>query len=193
MTLHYTRQFLFSFLHKNRLSSLKQFNVILLTIAVVVFGWSSVTCAQSVDVRLDSGISSGFLVGSSQGELSVNRAPLMLDIDAAFIFDGDESVEWVLGTLVQTEYTPSYALNPQIRLRRNWKLLEGFAGVGIPFFFTPYTRIGTEISLGVAFPAEGAFALIGHGVLQTYFLGSDLSDGNPVYTMNGMVGLRIRL
>ena len=33
---------------------------------------------------------------------------------------------------------------------------------------TPYTRFGTEL-FGVAFPAEGAIALIGHGVLQTYF------------------------
>ena len=148
--------------------------------------------AQSLDVRLDSAISSGVIAGSTAGEMSINRSPLLLDIDAAFIFDGDESVEWVLGALIQAEYTPSYALNPQVRLRRRWKLLEGFAGVGLPFFMTPYTRFGTELSLGVAFPAEGAIALIGHGVLQTYFLGSDLSDGNPVFTMNGAVGLRVR-
>lgn len=148
--------------------------------------------AQSLDIRLDSGLSSGVIVGSQESEIKVNRSPIMLDIDAAFIFDGDESVEWVLGTLIQAEYTASYAINPQVRLRRRWKLLEAFAGFGIPFFLTPYTRFGTEISLGVAFPAEGAIALIGHGVLQTYFLGSDLSDGNPVFTMNGVVGLRVR-
>lgn len=148
--------------------------------------------AQSLDVRLDSAISSGIIAGSTAGEMSINRSPLMMDIDTAFILDGDESVEWVLGALIQAEYTPSYALNPQVRLRRRWKLFEGFAGVGLPFFMTPYTRFGTELSIGVAFPAEGPFALIGHGILQTYFLGSDLSDGNPVFTMNGAVGLRVR-
>ncbi len=150
--------------------------------------------AQSVDIRLDSAISSGIIAGpdSNERQIKMNRSPLLLDIDVAFIFDGDESVEWVLGTLVQAEYTASYAINPQVRIRRKWKLLEGFAGVGLPFFFTPYTRFGTELSLGVAFPAEGAIALIGHGVLHTYFLGSDLSDGNPVFTMNGAVGLRVR-
>ena len=179
----------------NRIQSLyAKGNMLTLSVFILIgLGITTTAHAQSLDVRLDSGISSGFLVGSSQGELSVNRSPLLIDIDAAFILDGDESVEWVLGTLVQTEYTPSYAINPQVRLRRHWKLLEGFAGVGLPFFFTLYTRFGTEISLGVAFPAEGPFALVGHGVLQTYFLGSDLSDGNPVFTMNGMVGLRIRL
>ena len=73
--------------------------------------------AQSLDVRLDSAVSSGIIAGSTAGEMSINRSPLLLDIDAAFIFDGDESVEWVLGALIQAEYTPSYALNPQVRLR----------------------------------------------------------------------------
>jgi hypothetical protein len=172
-----------------RLSSALLFVV---TLSVSYSAIQNFAHAQSLDVRLDSAISSGVLVGSNAREISVNRSPLTLDIDTAFIIDGDESIEWVLGTLIQTEYTPSYAINPQIRLRRRWKLLEAFAGFGLPFFFTPYTRFGTELSLGVAFPAEGAIALIGHGVLNTYFLGSDLSDGNPVFTMNGVVGLRVR-
>ena len=179
-----------SFLHRiTRVSSLLSFVVIF----ALSFGvLQNSAQAQSLDIRLDSGLSSGVIVGSQVGEIKVNRSPIMLDIDAAFIFDGDESVEWVLGTLIQAEYTPSYAINPQVRLRRRWKLLEAFAGFGLPFFFTPYTRFGTELSLGVAFPAEGAIALIGHGVLNTYFLGSDLSDGNPAFTMNGVVGLRVR-
>ena len=168
-------------------------NALLLAVFGFSILWSAgAVQAQSLDVRLDSGISSGILVGSQARELSIGRSPFMLDIDAAFIFDGDESVEWVLGTLIQAEYLTSYAINPQVRLRRKWKLLAGFAGFGIPFFLTPYTRFGTELSLGVAFPAEGPIALIGHGVLNTYFLGSDLSDGNPMFTMNGVIGIRAR-
>lgn len=148
--------------------------------------------AQSLDINLDSSVSSGLMVGPSGREISVSRSPLMLDIDAAFIFDGDKSVEWVLGGLIQAEYTPAFAINPQVRLRRRWSLFEAFAGVGVPFFFKPYTRFGTELSLGFSFPAEGAIAFIGHANLQTYFLGSDLPDSNTVFTMNGAVGVRMR-
>ena len=148
--------------------------------------------AQSLNINLDSSVSSGLMVGPSGREISVSRSPLLLDFDAAFIFDGDESVEWVLGTLIQAEYTPAFAINPQVRLRRRWSIFEGFAGVGIPFFFKPYTRFGSELSLGFSFPAEGAIAFIGHANLQTYFLGSDLPDSNTVFTMNGAVGVRMR-
>ena len=148
--------------------------------------------AQSLDINLDSSVSSGLMVGPNGREISISRSPLLLDIDAAFIFDGDESVEWVLGSLIQAEYTPAFAINPQVRLRRKWSLFEAFAGVGVPFFFKPYTRFGTELSLGFSFPSEGAIAFIGHANLQTYFLGSDLPDSNTVFTMNGAVGVRMR-
>lgn len=149
-------------------------------------------CAQSVDIKLDSALSSGLMVGPNGREISVTRAPLLIDIDAAFIFDGDEGVEWVLGSLIQAEYTPAFALNPQVRLRRTWKQLEMFAGAGLPFFFMPYTRFGSEFSLGLSFPKEGAISLVGNVNLQTYFLGSDLPEDSTVFTMNGAVGVRMR-
>jgi hypothetical protein len=148
--------------------------------------------AQSLDVKLDSSLSSGLIVGPNGREVSVGPAPLLIDFDAAFIFDGDESLEWVLGSIIQAKYTPAFAINPQVRLRRRWKLLEGFGGLGLPFFFTPYTRFGFELSLGASFPAEGAVALVAQTNLQSYFLGSDLPDDHAVFTINGAVGVRIR-
>lgn len=153
---------------------------------------SSQAHAQSLDIKFDSSLSSGLMVGPNGSEISMRRAPLLLDFDAAFIFDGDESVEWVLGSLIQTEFTPGFALNPQIRLRRKWKLVEGFAGVGIPFFMKPYTRLGTELSFGGSFPTGSALALVAQVNLQTYFWGSDLPDNHTVFTINGAVGVRMR-
>lgn len=148
--------------------------------------------AQSLDVKLDSSLSGGLIVGPNGREVSVGPAPLLIDFDAAFIFDGDESLEWVLGSIIQAKYTPAFAVNPQVRLRRRWKLLEGFGGLGLPFFFTPYTRFGFELSLGASFPAEGTIALVAQTNLQSYFLGSDLPDDHAVFTINGAVGVRIR-
>lgn len=150
--------------------------------------------AQSLDVKLDSSLSSGLIVGPDGREISVGPSPLLIDFDAAFIFDGDESIEWVLGTMIQAKYTPAFAINPQVRLRRTWDALniEGFGGVGVPFFFTPYTRFGLELALGASFPSEGPVALVVQSNLQTYFLGSDLPDDHAVFTINGAAGVRIR-
>jgi hypothetical protein len=153
---------------------------------------AGVAHAQSVDIKLDSALSSGFMVGPSGREISITRAPILIDIDAAFVFDGDDEVEWVLGSLIQAEYTPAFAINPQVRLRKSWKELEMFVGAGLPFFFMPYTRFGSELSVGVSFPKSGPIALVGNINLQTYFLGSDLPEDSTVFTMNGAVGVRMR-
>lgn len=183
-----------------RLNKLKSLSVCVTVALISVSSWiGSVTLdlgsqahAQSLDIKFDSSLSSGVMVGPNGSEVSMRRAPLLLDFDAAFIFDGDESVEWVLGSLIQTEFTPGFALNPQIRLRRKWKLMEGFAGVGLPFFMKPYTRLGTELSFGGSFPTGSALALVAQVNLQTYFWGSDLPENHTVFTINGAVGVRMR-
>ena len=160
----------------------------LLTLTTLI----GVSSAQSLDLRLDSSMSSGVLLGPAGGKVSVGRAPTLLDLDVAMIFDGDESVEWVIGTLAQVEYTPAFAINPQVRLRRRKGDFEGFAGLGLPIFISPLSRIGTEFSLGFSFPAEGAIAFLANANMHTYFMGSDLPDDNTVLTLTAAAGLRLR-
>ena len=150
------------------------------------------SAAQSLDIKLDSSVSSGLMIGPNGREVSLRRAPLYLDFDAIFIFDGDQSIEWVLGSILQTEYTPGFAFNPQVRLRRKWSVFEMFAGVGLPFFIQPYTRFGTELSLGGSMPTSSSLALIGQVSVQTFFMGSDLPDDHTVISVNGSLGVRMR-
>ena len=151
----------------------------------------TVAQAQSLDVKLDSSLSSGMLIGPANSEISVVRAPLLLDFDVAFTFDKDPSLEWVLGTMVQLENLPAFALNPQVRLKRQKGPFEGFAGLGVPFFLTPYTRVGTELSLGFSFPARTSLAFVANINARTYLLGSDLPEDSPVITLTGAVGIRL--
>jgi hypothetical protein len=116
---------------------------------------------------------------------------LLLDFDVAFIFDGDQSVEWVVGSLIQMEYTPAVAFNPQVRIRRQKGLFEGFAGVGLPFYVAPLTRFGTELSLGFSFPTNSPIALVANVSMSSYFLGSDLPDDSAVFLFNGAAGVRL--
>lgn len=147
--------------------------------------------AQSVDVKLDSSISSGMLIGPANSEISVVRAPLLLDFDVSFNFDRDPNLEWVVGSLVQLENLPAFALNPQVRLKRQKGPFEGFAGLGVPIFVTPYTRVGTELSLGFSFPARSSLSFLANINARTYLWGSDLPEESPVITLTGAVGLRL--
>ena len=148
--------------------------------------------AQSLDLKFDSAVSSGIIVGPAGREVSIGRSPLLLDLDLAFIFDDDQTLEWVMGTLIQMEYTPAVALNPQVRLRRRKGPFEGFAGLGVPVYIAPLTRIGTEFSFGFSFPAESALAFLANINLRTYFMGDDLPDETTVFMFTGAVGLRLR-
>jgi hypothetical protein len=147
--------------------------------------------AQSLDVRLDSALSGGLMVGSAGRETIVGASPMLMDFDAAFIFDGDESVEWVLGALMQMQYTPAFGLNPQVRLRRHAGPFETFAGVGVPVYVAPLTRLGAEVNLGGAFPKDAPLALVASVSATTFFMGADLPEGSAVFTFNGAVGLRL--
>jgi hypothetical protein len=148
--------------------------------------------AQSLDIKLDSAMSSGLTLGSASQGVSLKRSPLLLDFDAAFIFDGDERVEWVLGSIMQLEDTSAIALNPQVRLRRSKGPFEFFTGVGLPFYLIPKTRFGPELSFGFALPLSSPIALVGGVNVSAFVLGSDLVDNTPVFTFNGAVGLRFR-
>jgi hypothetical protein len=147
--------------------------------------------AQSLDVRLDSSVSGGLMVGSAGRDTIVGASPMMMDFDAAFIFDGDQNVEWVIGALMQMQYTPAFGLNPQIRLRRHTGPFETFASVGVPFYLAPLTRFGTEVSLGAAFPKDAPLAVVANISATTFFMGADLPQDSAVFTFNGAVGLRI--
>ncbi len=147
--------------------------------------------AQSLDVRLDSAVSGGLMIGSAGRDTIVGPSPMLMDFDASFIFDGDRTVEWVLGALMQMQYTPSFWLNPQVRLRRYAGPFEAFAGVVLPFYMAPLTRFGTEVSLGAAFPKDAPIALVANVSATTFFMGADLPQDSTVFTFNGAVGLRL--
>lgn len=148
--------------------------------------------AQSLDIKLDSTVSSGLIMGSQAQGVSLARSPMLMDFDAAFIFDGDERTEFVLGAIMQLEDTSSFALNPQVRLRRSKGPFEFFAGVGLPFYLTPETRFGPELSFGGALPLASPIALVGGVNVTAFVLGSDLASSSPVFTFNGNIGLRFR-
>ena len=47
--------------------------------------------AEPLKLKLDTTIGSGLMLGPAGREVALGRSPLLLDVDAAMIFDNDES------------------------------------------------------------------------------------------------------
>ncbi len=146
--------------------------------------------AQSLDVKLDTLMGSGFTFAPANGNVETLRAPLNMNNNFIFIFDKEHHLEWVLGTRVELEDNVAFALNPQIRLKRDHKRLSTFIGVGLPTFIQPRIRIGTEVLYGTIFSITDGMGLVVQVNGTAYLFGSDLPDNTITFTLGGNVGLR---
>ena len=159
-----------------RLIALSHFTQGALIVLLSITLWSTLSYAEPLKLKVDSTVATGLMLGPAGREVVLGGSPLLLDVDAAMMFDNDESHEWVLGTMVQMQHTVAFALNPQVRLLRKNNYFEGFAGFGIPVFVEPKTRLGTELSFGFAFPSKSNLAFLANISVATYFMGSDFVD-----------------
>lgn len=146
--------------------------------------------AQSLDVKLDTLMGSGFVFAPANGKVETLRAPLNMNNNFIFIFDKEHHLEWVLGTRVELEDNVAFALNPQIRLKKDHKHFSSFFGVGLPTFIQPRLRVGTEVLFGSILKITDGMGLLFQVSGTTYLFGSDLPDGTIAFSLGGNVGLR---
>ncbi len=147
--------------------------------------------AQTLDTKIGASAGSGLLVTSSGSSTYTDRTPFHLNIDTAFIFDGDTSLEWTAGTIIQLENTPAFALNPKVRLVRETRTIDIYAAAGLPWFVLPFRRLGIELGGGVMIPLNELFSIVGGLAIQTFFAGADIPEGTAVLELNGRFGVRI--
>jgi len=148
--------------------------------------------AQTLDVVADATLGSGLLLGASDDGTAAGHTPLYMEVEAGFIFDGDTSIEYVLGAVLQLEDRPAVGFTPQIRLVRQFGLITGFGSAGVPFFMYPFTRFGLEVGAGALYPiVENLFAIGAQFQVDVFFGGSDLPADSTVLMFNLGLGGRI--
>lgn len=148
--------------------------------------------AQTLDVVVDGTVASGVALGQGDDGTAVGRTPLLVELEAGFIFDGDRSVEWVLGSIIQLEDTPGVGLVPQVRLLAPFGVVDGFVSAGVPAYLFPFTRFGLEIGGGALFPVvPDRFALVGQLAFDVFFGGSDVPADTTVLMFNLGLGGRV--
>ena len=147
--------------------------------------------AQSLDLNLDAAAASGVTFGTSGNSTYSDRTPLYLNVDAALVFDNDETFEWVIGTMIQVEGQPAIAINPKVRLVKALDRFDIFAEAGLPWFIVPFRRLGFEIGVGSLIPVNDALSLVAGISIQTFFAGADVPDDTAVLAITGRFGGRI--
>ncbi len=147
--------------------------------------------AQSLDFNVDANLGSGIMLGRSPVGTELRRVPTFLALDVNSVVDGEKGIEWTISTLIQVETNPALALVPKLRLVREIGVPSVYAQLGVPYFITPFQRIGAQVGGGMIWPISKQFSLIGGAFIDIFFAGGDVPSSSAVLAFNAGFGGRM--
>ena len=146
----------------------------------------------TTQVGLQAG--TGLSLGRGQGaETITHRTPIFLEASLRRWSDEFSDTVWGAALRAELEGGPSAAIVPRIELRRPFDGLEIRPGVGVPFFFAPFSLLGVEGSLAVRQKLSDGLGVLVLVSVDAYFWGSDLPKGSAVVMVNGALGVDLEL
>lgn len=145
--------------------------------------------AQTMDVGMDLGLSSGVLLTTEGTETGIRRQATAMAFDISLNFD-NEMIEWVGGFLMQMEAPISAAIYPKVRLRRDHGPDAIYAQIGVPWFLVPFRRFGVGLGGGYRRAVGEGLYFFGHGQSEIFFAGADIPDGASVLAFTVVLGGR---
>ena len=151
----------------------------------------SVSHGQTIDLNLETSLGSGATISSTENQSNWERTSTNLQVNVGLVLDEDRQFEWVIGTIIQVEDRPAVALNPKLKIVRQVGAAEAYATLGVPWFVTPFRRLGVELGGGMIGPVNDIFSWVGNLSIQTFFAGADVPDGTTVLVLNVAFGARI--
>jgi hypothetical protein len=163
------------------------------TLLVTAAVWPAAAWGQSrkTGVLLDLG--TGLEVGGSGGGTVAARSPLFLDVGARTWTDEQPEVSWGGSLRVEVEGRASAAVVPFAEVQRPLGPLLLRPGVGVPFFFAPFTMLGLEGVLTARLGLGAGLALLAAVRVDAFFLGSDVPADSAVLMFNGACGVELAI
>ena len=156
--------------------------------------WPALAAGQSLDTEMALGLGSGLSLGDGGGNsVLVKRSPLALELEVGLVFDGDRSLEWTPGIVVELDGPLAVAFNPQLKKLLWGKRWAVYGGLGIPFFFAPFTMLGVEAALGGVFQLMPRLGIALEFRTDVFFAGSEIPDGAALVKLDLALSLRLRL
>ena len=163
-----------------------------LLVALVLLGATGgVARAQRPVHRVALGGGSGLSVGSAQGTAVSRRTPFF--VEASYRQRSSEALQpWFgVGLRAEVESRASVAVVPAAQLERQVGPVSVRPLLALPFFFAPFSLLGAELGLDVAYELGGGLACVLGLRLDGFFWGSDLPEGSALVMANAMLGVEM--
>jgi hypothetical protein len=164
----------------------------LLVPLVLVFS-VSVAQAQEMDTFLGLSLGTGMTMGKPGDAMQIKRSPVFLEVDVGLVFDEDFDWEWTPSLILEVDGRVALGVNPTVKRVVRFKWFSFYGGLGVPFFFAPYTLLGLEAAIGGIYYIIPKFAAVVEFRANVFFIGSDLPDGSALAKLDFAFGVRVDL
>jgi hypothetical protein len=149
--------------------------------------------AQAHRIAINATVGSGLSVGGGDGNASLLRSPLFVDVAVRTWNDEDPTLAYGASVRLEVEGRASVAVVPKVELVRELGPLLMRPGLGLPVFFAPFTMAGLELSLDLGFPIGERVMVGGAIMVDAFVIGNDLPEGAAVLMFNGVLGVGVVL
>ena len=178
--------------HRIRVPSLTM--LALIGLALASLAPPTTTHAQTPFLSTQLDVGSGMSWGNGPADQTVSRrTPLFVDVSLRTWSDESPSLLWGGSLRMEIEGRASIAAVPRVEIAKKLGGLTVVPGIGVPFFFAPFSMLGVEVSTLVLLPLSEAFSINAGAMFDGYFFGSDVPKSSAVIMFNLMLGATLAL
>lgn len=161
--------------------------------AVVALCAATPAFAQTRGTGLGIAAGSGVSLGGGSARTVVLRSPFFLDLAARTWTDEQPEMMWGGSLRAEVEGRTSVAIVPRAELAKRFGPIVVRPGVGVPFFFAPFTMLGVEAGATAVLHLAHGFGALASLTVDAFFLGSDVPEGSAVLMFNGVLGVELAI
>ncbi|MCC6748478.1 MAG: hypothetical protein IT371_12515 [Deltaproteobacteria bacterium] len=154
--------------------------------------WPALGQAQELDIAVTVSSGSGMSLGKGEGTVLKQRSPVFIEADVGLIFDKDRLWEWTPSLILEVEGRVSVGINPSVKRVFHFSRvpIAIYGGIGVPFFFAPFTLLGAEAAVGAFYRFLPHLGVALELRTDVFFVGGDLPDGGVLAKLDAALGLR---
>ncbi|MFT5354614.1 MAG: hypothetical protein ACI9KE_001821 [Polyangiales bacterium] len=155
---------------------------------------SSSAEAQTRNISVSLLAGSGVSFGTGSGQSILRHSPTHLDLAfRTWVSEGKHLRNPIVGAAlrIEVEGRASVGIVPRAELMQTLGSVQIRPFVGVPFFFAPFSLLGAEVGAALTFQLHGQTNVLVTVVVDAYFWGSDLPDGQAIVSLNVGIGFEL--
>lgn len=160
-------------------------------LVAVVVGLAARPVAAQRRVAIQAAVGSGGSVAGAADGVVALRTPTFFDV--GLITWSEDDPAWWFGGGIRGEFESRASIGGVVRVGAAATVgpLVLRPLVGVVAFFAPFTLIGAEAGLDIAWRLVDLFAVVARLVVDGHFAGSDLPANAALVMFNGALGVEV--